>query len=96
MRERAIVRKVLFVMVPATDGALFAHLICAFTMFAGSFSALVLRFIAMYHDDPAIIAAILGIIRPVVPVVVLSMLGTFSFGLWLVHLEDLSYTEGKK
>ena len=64
------------------------HILCAFIMFAGSLGATLLRFAAMKHpDNPNNVAVILGVIRPVVPVVVISMLLTIAFGLWLAGYE---------
>ncbi len=71
-----------------TTAVLYIHIICAFIMFAGSFGATLLRFAAMkHHEQPAHVAVILGVVRPVVPVVVISMLLTILFGFWLASYE---------
>ena len=71
-----------------TTPILYMHILCAFIMFAGSFGATLLRYAAMkYPDSPVKVAALLGVVRPVVPVVVVSMLLTIAFGLWLAGLD---------
>lgn len=75
-----------------TTPILYMHILCAFIMFAGSFGATLLRYAAMKHpDSPVKVAALLGVVRPVVPVVVISMLLTIAFGLWLAGYEKEHY-----
>jgi hypothetical protein len=63
-------------------------------MFSGSVGATVLRYSAMRHENrPELVAVILGIVRPLVPVVVVSMLLTILFGLWLASHESEEFTE---
>jgi uncharacterized membrane protein len=63
-------------------------------MFSGSVGATVLRYAAMRHEArPELVAALLGIVRPLVPVVVGSMLLTILFGLWLASYESEELTE---
>jgi uncharacterized membrane protein len=71
-----------------TTGLLFVHIIFAFLMFAGSFGALLLRYVAISHEDcPEKVALILGIVRPVVPIVVVALIVTVVLGLWLAHYQ---------
>lgn len=77
-----------------TTAVLYIHIIFAFIMFAGSFGATLLRYAAMkYHATPSHVAVILGIVRPVVPVVVIAMLLTILFGLWLASYEREHFHE---
>lgn len=78
----------------ATSGILYLHRFCAFVMFAGSLGATILRYAAMKHpDSPSNVALLLGVIRPLVPVVVIFMLLTIAFGLWLASYEKELYTQ---
>lgn len=72
------------------DGVHFIHVTFAFLMFASTFAALLLRLAAMRRSDPREIAVIMALVRPVVPVLVGSLLIAVGFGLWLAVEEGVS------
>lgn len=65
------------------DGVHYVHVIFAFLMFACTFVALLLRYAAMHRSSPRDIAVIMALVRPVVPVLVSSLLIAVGFGFWL-------------
>ena len=65
------------------DGVHYVHVIFAFLMFACTFAALLLRYAAMHRSSPRDIAVIMALVRPVVPVLVTSLLIAVGFGFWL-------------
>jgi len=74
--------------------ALFFHLLGAFSFVAGTIVAGVAFETARRREAPAEIALLLGLSRIGVLLVALGTLLVLGFGLWLVHLGDLSYGAG--
>ena len=61
---------------------LFFHLFFVFGFVGGILTATTLRFAAALYRKPAEVALLLSLIRPLVAVVVISLLCTISFGFW--------------
>jgi uncharacterized membrane protein len=76
------------------DLALFFHLLGALLFVAGIVLAGVAFEVARRRERPAEIALLLGLTRIGVALVGLGALLLLAFGLWLVHLEHLSYGAG--
>ncbi len=76
------------------DAALFVHLLGALLFAAGIVVAGVAFEAARRRASPAEIALLLGLTRVGVVLVGLGALLVLAFGLWLVHLERLSYGAG--
>jgi uncharacterized membrane protein len=76
------------------DIALFLHLLGALLFTAGIVLAGVAFEYARRCEQPAEIAALLGLTRIGVALVAAGGLLVLAFGLWLVHLEYLSYSTG--
>ncbi len=72
------------------------HLLAAFTFLSGSAVAGVLHQAAMRRDRPSQIALLLGLVRPMVPVIGVASLATLGFGLWLTQVAgpDADLDEG--
>lgn len=80
-------------MVETADGVMFIHVLFAFCMFGGSFAATVIRIIVMYQKSSRNVALLLGVVRPVVPIVLLCMFGAIGFGFWTAQEEGESLSE---
>lgn len=76
------------------DVALFLHLLGALLFTAGIVLAGVAFEYARRGEQPAEIAALLGLTRIGVALVAVGGLLVLGFGLWLVRLEYLSYSTG--
>jgi uncharacterized membrane protein len=71
--------------VTTADWLLLFHLVAAFAFISGSVAAGVLHLGAMRRKRPSEIALLLGLVRPLVPVVGVASLATLGFGLWLTQ-----------
>lgn len=67
------------------DWLLMLHVAAAFCFVGGSVAAGVLNVLALRAERPSETAALLRLIRTVLPVIYLGVLGTLVFGLWLWH-----------
>lgn len=76
------------------DVALFLHLLGAVLFTAGIVLAGAAFEYARRREQPAEIATLLGLTRVGVALVATGSLLILGFGLWLVHLEYLSYSTG--
>ncbi len=76
------------------DLALFFHLLGALLFAAGIILAGVAFEVARRRESPSEIALLLGLTRIGVVLVGIGALLLLGFGLWLVHLEHLSYGTG--
>lgn len=70
---------------------LFLHLLGSFLFVGGSLTAAVLRFAAIRRERPSEQALLLGLVRPLVPLVGGGFLLTVGAGVWLVERLDLDY-----
>jgi uncharacterized membrane protein len=76
------------------DVALFLHLLGALLFVAGIVVAGVAFEAARRREQPAEIVLLLGLTRVGVLLVAIGALAVLAFGLWLVHLDGLSYGTG--
>jgi uncharacterized membrane protein len=76
------------------DWLLLIHVAGAFCVLAGALFAVVLSREAMRRDRPSEIALLLGLIRVSVVLIVLGMLVTLVFGLWLLSVTGFVLSDG--
>ena len=67
------------------DWLLMLHVAAAFCFVGGSVAAGILNVLALRAERPSETAAMLRLIRTVLPVIYLGVLGSLVFGLWLWH-----------
>jgi uncharacterized membrane protein len=75
------------------DWLLLIHVGGAFAVLAGALLAVVLNWAALRRSRPSEVALLLGLIRVAVVLIVIGMLVTLGFGLWLVQ-DDAAYELG--
>jgi hypothetical protein len=75
-----------FNMADSSQGALFLHLFFVFLFIGAITVATILRFSAGFggYQKPTEVATLLSLVRPLVAVVVLSLVLTVCFGFWTV------------
>jgi uncharacterized membrane protein len=77
------------------DWLLFFHITGAFFLIGGIVVAGILNFVAIGKERrPSEIATLYGLIRFAVPLILVGLLLTLVFGLWLVHEADFDYSDG--
>lgn len=81
-------------MISSYTVALFCHIVGVLLFVSAIVLAGAAFEIARRRDDPAGIAAILGLARVAVPIVGLGAAMVFVFGIWLVHLGHFAYGAG--
>jgi uncharacterized membrane protein len=77
--------------VSKTDWLLLIHVAGAFCVLAGALFAVVLTQAATRRSRPSEIALLLGLVRVSVVLIVVGMLVTLVFGVWLVGDTDFDY-----
>jgi uncharacterized membrane protein len=73
---------------------LFLHVTGAFLLIGGAVVAGVLNFAALQRERPSEIALLLGLTRFAVVSIMVGLLFTLVFGLWLVHEAQYGYGDG--
>ena len=76
-----------------SNAVLYVHIFFAFIMFGCLFAALLVRCFVLWRSNPSDIAIILGMVRPVVPALVISLTITFCFGFWIATVEGYNLNE---
>jgi uncharacterized membrane protein len=76
------------------DWLLLIHVSGAFCVLAGALFAVVLNQAAVRRSRPSEMALLLGLVRVSVVLIVLGMLVTLAFGLWLVHESGYDFGDG--
>ena len=76
------------------DWLLFLHMTGAFLLIGGAVVAGVLNFAALQRERPSEIAVLLGLTRFAVVSIMVGLLFTLVFGLWLVHEAQYGYGDG--
>eukprot|EP01041_Mallomonas_annulata_P011314 gene11314-23672_t len=76
--------------------AIFLHLIFAFLFVGSIITASVLRFYVALNSklSPASVGILLSLVRPLIPLVVISLLGIILFALFPIRLIILNYLKG--
>lgn len=76
------------------DWLLLIHVGGAFAVLAGAVLAVVLNVAALRRERPSEIALLLGLTRVAAALIVLGMLVTLGFGIWLVADTEYSFGDG--
>jgi uncharacterized membrane protein len=80
--------------VSSTQWLLMLHIASAFLFVGGSVAAGILNWLSLRAERPSETAALLRLVRTVLPVIYVGALGTLVFGIWLWHHLGFSIGEG--